>query len=323
MFFEGSEKKVEIVINPALFSLINDISDEFWHKLVSCANAKILSTIQNDTCKAFILSESSLFVWHDRFIILTCGVTHLVNAIEYFIQQKGVNCIEYLSYQRKNEYYSHAQPSCFGDDIKVLNQYVTGKALRFGEMDSHHTFLFYYQKAEITQSLTKTQDKVYELLAYQISDKASEKLTSPKLTAKEIRIFLQLDDLLPEFTLDDHVFSPYGYSVNAILANKYLTIHVTPQAESSYVSFESNINLIELAPIILKVLEPKSFDLLSFNEAEFTPLIKQYIDDVYVSKSLVEQRLDNGCLVNFANYVLPQTEFINATTFNLLDARNI
>lgn len=317
MFFEGSEKKVEVVINKTLFSLLNDVSDEFWHELVSCANAKILSTIQNNKCKAFILSESSLFVWHDRFIILTCGVTHLVNSVEYFIQQKGVDCIEHLSYQRKNEYYSHAQPSCFGDDIKVLSQYVAGNALRFGEMDSHHTFLFYHQKENTTQY--QPQHKVYELLAYQISDQASEKLTNTHLTAKEIRIFLQLDHLLPNFMIDDHVFSPYGYSVNAILADQYLTIHVTPQAESSYVSFESNINLIELAPIILKVLEPKSFDLLSFNEEEFKPLIKQYIEGTYVSKSLVEQRLDNGCYVNFANYVLPQTKFINATPFNLLE----
>jgi len=315
LFFEGSEKKVEIVINSEAFSLINDVNDSFWHELVSCAQAKILSSIQNEHCKAFILSESSLFVWHNRFIILTCGVTHLVNAVEYFIKKQGIDCIEHLTYQRKNEYYSHAQPSCFGDDIKVLSQYVTGKALRFGEMDSHHTFLFYYQKGSALQFTP--QQQVYELLAYQISDKASQKLTNAHLTAKEIRAFLQLDDLLPNFMVDDHVFSPYGYSLNAVLDDKYLTIHVTPQAESSYVSFESNINLITLAPTILNVLEPKSFDLLSVNEKKFQPLIQQYIDESYVSKSLVEQRLDNGCDVNFANFVLPQTEFVSAIPFNL------
>lgn len=312
MFFEGSEKKVEVIIKNTSFSLIDDVTDEFWGELVKKANAKILSCIQNDCCKAFILSESSLFVWHNRFIILTCGVTHLVNAVEYFIKEKGIECIEYLTYQRKNEYYSHAQPSCFGDDIKVLNKFIKGSALRFGEMDSHHTFLFYKQGEHIVLN------KSYELLAYQISDQVSEKFINPDITVQEIRKFLQLDKLLPDFLIDDHIFDPYGYSVNAIKGDKYLTIHVTPQAESSYVSVESNINLIELSPLILKVLKPKSFDLLSFNEVEFKPLIKQYINSQYVSKSLVEQQLKNGCVVNFANYVLPQTKFINATPFNLL-----
>lgn len=316
MFFEGSEKKVEVIIKNSSFSLIDDVTDEFWLELVKRANAKILSCIQNQCCKAFILSESSLFVWHDRFVILTCGVTHLVNSVEYFIQEQGIECIEYLTYQRKNEYYSHAQLSCFGDDIKVLNKYIKGNALRFGEMDSHHTFLFYKQGEH------RVQNKSYELLAYHISEQASEKFINPNITVQEIREFLQLDKLLPDFLIDDHIFDPYGYSVNAIKDDKYLTIHVTPQAESSYVSVESNINLIELSPNILKVLKPKSFDLLSFNEVEFKALIKQYINSQYVSKSLVEQQLKNGCNVHFANYVLPQHNFITATVFDLLEDHN-
>ncbi|WP_426370396.1 adenosylmethionine decarboxylase [Pseudocolwellia sp. HL-MZ7] len=316
MFFEGSEKKVEVIIKDIGFSLINDVNDEFWYQLVDKANAKILSCIQNDVCKAFILSESSLFVWHNRFIILTCGVTHLVNAIEYFIQEQGVDVIEHLSYQRKNEYYSHAQPSCFGDDVKVLTQYIKGKALRFGEMDSHHTFLFY------NDTDTQLKHKSYELLTYQISEEASNKLTDTQISADEIRIFLQLDTLLPGFILDDHMFKPYGYSVNAIKEDKYLTIHITPQAESSYVSFESNINLIEISPILLERLKPKSFDLLSFNDENFEDSIEQYIDQKYVSKSLVKQNLTNGCQVHFANYVLPQKEFIAAAAFDLLDSHH-
>ncbi len=316
MFFEGSEKKVEVFIKDTGFSLINDVQDEFWHQLVNKANAKILSCIQNDVCKAFILSESSLFVWHNRFIVLTCGVTHLVNAVEYFIQEQGVDVIEHLTYQRKNEYYSHAQPSCFGDDVKILSQYIKGKALRFGEMDSHHTFLFY------NQANFHPKYKSYELLTYQISNEASEKLTDTNISASEIRSFLQLDELLPGYIIDDHIFEPYGYSVNAIKAGKYLTIHITPQAESSYVSFESNINLIELAPTILKILKPKSFDLLSFNDEGFDLLLEQFIDKKYISKSLVKHTLSNGRIVHFANYVLPQLEFMAATEFDLSDSHH-
>ena len=66
LFFEGSEKKAEIIVDNHQFSLLNDISDDFWQLLVERCQAKIISSIQNESCKAFLLSESSLFVWSDR-----------------------------------------------------------------------------------------------------------------------------------------------------------------------------------------------------------------------------------------------------------------
>lgn len=313
MFFEGSEKKVEVLINREKLSLLDDVNDDFWASLVHCCNAQILSSIKNDKCKAFLLSESSLFVWEDRFLILTCGVTNLVNSVEFFIKEMGADIIQHLTYQRKNEYFAHVQPSCFGDDIKLLNQYISGKALRFGELDSHHTYMFHQDNDFIAQA----DDKTYELLAYQISEQASNALTVPGLKANDIREFLKLDVILPDFILDDFVFEPYGYSVNAIRGDEYLTIHVTPQADSSYVSFESSLNLIELAPIILDVLQPASFDLLSYNELNFAEQTHTFIPEEYVSKSLVKETLSNGYFVCFANYILPQQTFTQPSILDL------
>lgn len=313
MFFEGSEKKVEILVHQNQLSLLNDLSDDFWSELVNRCNAQILSSISNDKCKAFLLSESSLFVWDDYFLILTCGETNLVNSVKYFIEELGVNTIKHLTYQRKNEYFSHAQPSCFGDDVKQLAKYIPGRAMRFGAMDSHHTFVFHQDN----QFKACIDDKTYEFFAYQISQDASNHLTKPGLTAHDIRTFLKLDELIPNFQLDDFVFEPYGYSVNAIYDNKYLTVHVTPQSDSSYVSFESNINLIELIPIILQILEPASFDLLSYNETEFKTLTNKNVPNRYVSQSLIQQTLTNGFLVNFANYILPTQGFSSATELDI------
>ena len=313
MFFEGSEKKAEVLVNPKQLSLLNDISDDFWAALVNCCNAQILSSVRNEHCKAFLLSESSLFVWDHRFVILTCGETQLVKSVEYFIENVGADKLVNLTYQRKNEYFAHAQPSCFGDDIQLLSQYLPGKALRFGEMDSHHNYVFHLDN----DFKTRGDDKTYELLAYQISTQASDKLTTPGLTAEQIREFLQLERLLPDFVLDDFVFEPYGYSVNAIHQDKYLTIHVTPQANSSYVSVESNLNLIKLAPVILDILQPVSFDLLSFNEYDFEQQTAQFIPHAYVSKSLVKETLSNDYLVCFANYILPQSNFTQATKLEI------
>jgi S-adenosylmethionine decarboxylase len=293
-------------------SLLDDLNDDFWSKLVNCCNAKIISVVSNDHCKAFLLSESSLFVWHDRFVILTCGITQLVKSVEYFVQHFDHEILEHVSYQRKNEYFSHAQPSCFGDDVAVLSRYLTGKAYRFGELDSHHNYIFHQENTYKIQR----HEKTYGFLAYQMGEKASSILTREGLSATEIRCFLQLEQLFPNFTFDDHVFKPYGYSINGIHENNYLTIHITPQVSSSYISIESNINLIKLAPIFLAVLAPQSFDLLGFNEYDFTQLLADFVPNAYVSKSRIKETLSNEHHVCFANYILPQQMFSSATVFD-------
>ena len=305
LFFEGSEKKAEVIVNNQNISLLNDISTTFWQELVACSNAQILSSIENEHCKAFLLSESSLFVWNDRFLILTCGVTQLVNSIEYFIQHTRPEDIAHVTYQRKNEYFSSAQLSSFDDDIKLLSKYLTGKSYRFGEIYAHHNHLFHQDN----QFQADTDDTTYNLLAYQISEHASQTLTTQGLSTQEIRDFFCIDELLPDFTVDDFVFDPYGYSLNAIKNKDYFTIHVTPQADSSYVSFESNKSLHHLVPKIIQALSPASFDLLAFNDPHFTTQVTKKINSRYINNSLVSKTLNNGYGVCFASFITPEIQY--------------
>jgi S-adenosylmethionine decarboxylase len=313
LFFEGSEKKAEIYIKSNHLSLLDDVDDSFWHDVVNSGSAQILSSMKNSHCKAFILSESSLFVWHDHFLILTCGVTQLVKSIEYFIQHFGEKNIIGCSYQRKNEYYANAQLSSFGDDIKILTKYISGSALRFGEIDGHHNYFFYTDSNQISNS-----DKTYEFIAYQVDSDVLLKLSSKSLTVSDIRDFLQLTILFPQFILDDFVFEPHGYSVNGLHKDKYFTIHITPQLNSSYISFAANFDLITLIPLILTILRPLSFDLLSINELNFEQL-QQQIPKSYLSKTLVKETLNNGNIMCFANYILPQKAFSRANHFDLIE----
>lgn len=304
MFFEGSEKKAEIIMKANAASLL-EVDDTVWAEMVEACHAQILSSIGNDQCKAFLLSESSLFVWPERLLILTCGNTRLIHSIEYFLNRFGVDQVDQVIYQRKNEYFALAQPTCFGDDVKRLASYVPGKAYRFGELDNHHNYVFH----QANDFKAEKDDKTYELMVYQICPLASEKLTEPDLTREEIRSFLRLSDLLPDYQLDDFVFDPYGYSLNALNGDHYLTIHVTPQEESSYISFEASFNLIKLMPVLLMILAPKSFDLLSYNEPDFEALLADCISDQYVAESLVKKDMDNGYVINYATFIRPSVAF--------------
>ena len=77
MFFEGSEKKIELVVNSKVKDL-RALGDSFWEEVVGKCQAEILSKISSSRVDSYLLSESSLFVWSDRFIMITCGQTQLI-----------------------------------------------------------------------------------------------------------------------------------------------------------------------------------------------------------------------------------------------------
>ena len=307
MFFEGSEKKAEVIVDLGEKSL-RSIDESFWSQLVSKCEATILSKISNDNCDAYLLSESSLFVFDDRFTILTCGQTVLINSILFFIEGHDRDCISQIIFQRKNEYFSHLQKTHFLDDVKKIQEMLSGVSLRFGHMDAHHNYLFHLEK-EYTPA---RNDKTYEMLVYHIASDVSRNLTSGKLNAQEIRDLLKLDLLIPNFQIDDFVFQPFGYSLNAISeGGDYLTIHVTPQEESSYVSFESSINLVEKSSIILETLRPHAFDFMTFNPEGFENNFEN-IPNIYKNETLVRETITCGYNVEFAHFSKNEREVFKA-----------
>lgn len=263
-FFEGSEKKVEVIVADHVVDL-RTLGAAFWEQVVSQANATVLSRLQSDECDAFLLSESSLFVWRNRFLMITCGVTALVDAVLFFAERFREEDLLFVCYQRKNEYNPRLQKSSFEEDIKRLHKVLPGRAFRLGNLDSHHYYLFHLDKP----FKPEPEDVTFELLMYHIQGSVADALRTPNLTAEHIRRELRLDEILPGFVLDDFAFEPIGYSLNALRGNHYATIHITPEASDSYVSFETNLDLqAEGASIpshFVEVLQPGAWDVMTYN----------------------------------------------------------
>ncbi|MCS6192638.1 S-adenosylmethionine decarboxylase proenzyme [Shewanella baltica] len=268
MFFEGSEKKLEIIVAASALNL-RELDVSFWSALVNCAHAEILSQISNADCDAYLLSESSLFVWHDRFVMLTCGNSTLVDAACYFIDALGVSAMALVSYQRKNEYQAHLQASSFADDVGKLRQRIAGKAMRVGHLDSHHHYFF----CSDSDYRAPKDDQSCELLMYHIRGELADYLNGGSQSKAEICAALELNDLFPDFELDAHLFDPSGFSMNGLWGKYYVTLHITPQSEnacaSSYVSFETNLDLTQypqqLLGRLLALFSPVSWDTIGFN----------------------------------------------------------
>ncbi|MBR9727788.1 adenosylmethionine decarboxylase [Shewanella intestini] len=262
MFFEGSEKKFEVHINPAHGSLRCLLSD-VKQQLVAQAGADILSSIKSEHCEAYVLSESSLFIWDNKLIMLTCGQSTLIESALFCIETIGVEHITAFSYQRKNECFAQLQPSTFLDDVKRLNQLIAGQARRIGKLDGHHHYVF-----SANHNFTPTAvDNTTELMMYHISGPTADYLAGSEQHIPTINQQLNLRRLFADFTLDQYAFKPYGYSVNGIFEQYYFTIHITPQPHNSYVSLETNLDLKNNHVIseLLAILQPSHWDFVGFN----------------------------------------------------------
>ncbi|MEI6858224.1 MAG: adenosylmethionine decarboxylase [Shewanella sp.] len=276
MVFEGSEKIIELGVQPNSPSL-RHLPYTFWQTLVAEAGAEIISVVKNEACDAYLLSESSLFVWDGRIRMLTCGATQLSNALVLFIKRLGTESIAYGTYQRKNEYLLQPQIRSFEQDLAYIAQTIAGKGYRMGHLNNHHHYLFSTNAINSSDlSLTATKPTIItkplattELLMYHLRGSLAEYFRSPNQTAKGIRDALALSCLFSDFELDDHLFSPCGYSLNGIKEDRYFTLHITPQAQSSYCSFETNLTDKELPPELIEhfllKLQPERWDLICVN----------------------------------------------------------
>jgi S-adenosylmethionine decarboxylase len=301
MFFEGTEKKIELIIRGANFRAK---PESFWRGMVEASNAKILSKISNDFCDSYLLSESSLFVWDERMTMITCGTTTLVNAASYFFDHVSPESLDFLTYERKNEYFPHRQPTDFLKDVELLQQRVPGKVYRFGSPDEHHMFLYHLDKHFKPQGV----DCTLEVLMHDLEGEVAE-IFNCNQTIGRVRELARLEKIFPDFQIDDFLFEPCGYSLNAIRGPEYYTIHVTPEEGNSYVSFETNVRLgnrlTTAIRSVLEVFRPRAFDVIYFHSERE---MKSFDLPPFQQRSHYHESLNCGFEVGFSHYSKPVVE---------------
>ena len=80
----------------------------------------------------------------------------------------------------------------------------------------------------------------------------------------------------------------------------YYTIHLSPELNGSYISFETNDEEVDPKKIIARFTEqlrPKSYDVITFNfEDDFSM-------QTYMMVEQSQQKLDNGLNVQFLQFI--------------------
>lgn len=248
--FEGIEKKLEFVLLTPQSDL-RDNSDGRWDNAVKASGAEIISRIISEEMDAYLLSESSLFVWDDRILLITCGKTAPILAVPEILKYVDKSNIAFVFYERKNLMFPQDQPTDFDEEVARLQAYFPGESRRLGTAEGDHVHVFYSSPADSQP----VQDATLQVLMHQLNPSLSKEFEyqhSEKTAGS--KTLIQLDNIYPSMLSDHYFFYPQGYSLNAVSGTSYYTIHVTPQAQGSFASFETNVMEKDYSGVISKIV---------------------------------------------------------------------
>lgn len=304
--FEGPEKKLEIILSRPVAGLRSN-ADGRWDRIVRASGSWVISAASTPMMDAYLLSESSLFVWENRILLITCGQTNLIDTIPEILQVVDKSDMAFVFYERKNLMYPESQLSDFEIEAARISKFFPGKSYRLGPANYDHVHIFYSSHASIAMD----EDITLELLMHDLHPDAMLVYT-PKngQTADGVVKQTGMDALYPDMTIDAHLFDPFGYSLNAIDSNSYFTIHVTPQSTGSYASFETNrveTGYMALVNRVLGIFQPAKFTFVLTSSvtdqrlSAAAPLPDSINGFRPTEKSLYE--LDCGYQVRFSNFI--------------------
>lgn len=306
--FEGPEKKLEVILHRPAPGL-RDNRDGRWDRVVTASRAHILSRVASAGLDAYLLSESSLFVWDDRVLMITCGQTTLIEALPEIVGLVGRDNVAMVFYERKNLMFPDRQPAVadFEAEVSRIERVFPGKSYRLGPANHDHVHVFFSSHARLRPEQDLTLQVLMSALPPELMDVFDPRRAGDAVHSTELA---GLDRLLPSMRTDAYLFQPYGYSLNGIRDAEYFTVHVTPQPESSYASFETNTLSADYGGLLgdlLALFRPGRFSLVltSSMDQRCAPLHKAvcrpYEGYAVTEKSLYE--FDCGYGLTFLNLV--------------------
>jgi len=271
--FEGPEKRLEVdfKINPSRPLGLRIYSKEQWQELLNYANCTIISSLSNDYCDSYVLSESSLFVFPAKMILKTCGTTTLLRTIPKLLEYaRGCQMsIEYVMYSRKNFLMPEKQiapHTSWNDEVEYLDEYFDGQSYLMGPITKDHWYLYVADYSDPCDAASK--EVTLEIMMHKL-DRASASQFYRKEGIAERDKFPGVAELINGQETDEYNFTPCGYSMNGLADQYYSTIHVTPEAHCSYASFETNLSVNSYKNSVLRVFDifkPGTVTLTLFRE---------------------------------------------------------
>jgi len=352
--FEGPEKTLEVCFSPGVGAPdgCRGLTRAQLDDILREARCEILSATSNAHLDAYVLSESSLFVYPCKVVIKTCGRTTLLRCLRALLGHataplaeggRGL-VLEWVGYSRKNYAFPDEQPSphtSFGEELAYLRNHrddpqlseaasaaFDGQGYVLGPITGDHWFVYVADQCE--RPAASSTERTLNVMMFDLPEDVRSAFYLPppdapgrdpaKTVAREMTERSGLIGVLPSTShLDDHAFAPCGYSMNALCFESYTTVHVTPERDCSYASFETNTALRSYASLVknvLAVFKPARVVLTLFaDEAGLRELPRAATFDglpeldvggvgVYRRADLSSLHVEHDCCCMMANYHL-------------------
>ncbi|KAK7745655.1 spermidine resistance protein [Diatrype stigma] len=170
--FEGPEKLLEVWFAPGPDALpptakpngLKAVASDAWVGMLDMVNCKILSVLDSEHMDAYLLSESSMFVFPHKLILKTCGTTTLLLGLHRLLRvaaehagfpfhnARSLDDIHAAAtpwrvfYSRKNFLFPHKQEGphrSWKQEVKYLDDmFEGGSAYMVGKMNGDHWYLY-------------------------------------------------------------------------------------------------------------------------------------------------------------------------------------
>lgn len=253
--FEGSEKRIEVDFKLSASSPANGLralTREQLDELMTLAACTIVSNRKNEDLDAYVLSESSLFVYPTKYILKTCGTTKLLHSIPRLLEFAAALGMEprRCKFSRASFLFpeqQHFPHTSFDDETAFLRQYfghlgTGGSAYTLGDKFHGLQWHVYVADAEGTQYTAPGRRPTFnlEVIMTELDPAAAQQFfrTDKFVSAARTTLDSGIAGLVPGAVVDDYVFDPCGYSMNGIDGAGLITVHITPEAGFSYASVE-------------------------------------------------------------------------------------
>ena len=247
--FEGCEKKVEIDFHLSSDDVdLRVIPRDALDSILDLAKCTIISVQRNDDFDAYVLSESSLFVYPSKVMLKTCGTTLLLKCVSALLSAaRSVGAQpDFLQFSRSNFLFpskQHFPHRAFTEETDYLNEQlgIKGDAFILGSLNGARWHLYiwdfnqlaaqHYQQQTLEVIMfnlnTQKMNTFYKQQSASTSSNGSGNSSSeqqqqpnelgvghPCVDGKEATRVSGIDRLLPGSVIDAHLFTPCGYSCN-------------------------------------------------------------------------------------------------------------
>ncbi|VVA96677.1 unnamed protein product [Arabis nemorensis] len=264
--FEGFEKRLELRFFRDKDPLENSmglrlIDFESLEKVLETVQCTVVSAIANQSFDAYVLSESSLFIYPTKIIIKTCGTTKLLKSIQPLVLlARNLNLtLSACRYTRGSFIFPNSQPfphTSFEEEIVVLEEAIP-LSLRYRKasvLPSHEPSRAWHV---FSASVDFDSDSfiVVEVCMTELDRFLSRSFFGRN--GKEMTRLSGIDLINANAIVCDFAFDPCGYSMNSVDGDRYSTIHVTPEEGFSYASFEcvASVNDEDIALVLKRAVD--------------------------------------------------------------------